>query len=65
MLFTANDAYVRGYELCVPTDCVASIEPESNEKSLRHMQRILRADISSSTELDLSVRVSGASNDAA
>jgi len=34
VLFTANDAYVRGYELCVPADCVASIDRDSNAQSL-------------------------------
>jgi nicotinamidase-related amidase len=53
VLFTANDAYVRGYELYVPEDCVASIDPDSNDQSLQHMHRVLRANISSSTELDL------------
>ncbi|HET7577774.1 MAG TPA: isochorismatase family cysteine hydrolase, partial [Bacillales bacterium] len=24
VLFTANDAYMRGYDLCIPSDCVAS-----------------------------------------
>lgn len=55
VLFTANDAYVRGYDLCVPVDCVASIDRDSNEQSLHHMHRVLRADISSSTEIDLGV----------
>ncbi|MBA2491298.1 MAG: cysteine hydrolase [Gammaproteobacteria bacterium] len=56
VLFTANDAYVREYELCVPADCVASIDPELNEQSLRHMRSVLRADIALSTELDLGAR---------
>lgn len=52
-MFTANDAYVRGYELYIPEDCVASIEEDGNEQSLAHMRRVLRADISSSRALDL------------
>jgi nicotinamidase-related amidase len=53
VMFTANDAYVRGYELYIPEDCVASIEKDANEESLQHMHRVLRANITSSTELDL------------
>jgi nicotinamidase-related amidase len=53
VMFTASDAYVRGYELYIPKDCVASIEEDSNEQTLQHMHRVLRADISASTALDL------------
>jgi nicotinamidase-related amidase len=53
VMFTANDAYVRGYELYIPEDCVASIEKDANAESLQHMHRVLRANITSSTELDL------------
>ncbi len=53
VMFTANDAYIRGYQLYIPKDCVASIEKDSNEQTLQHMHRVLRADISLSTELDL------------
>jgi nicotinamidase-related amidase len=52
-MFTANDAYVRGYELYIPQDCTASIEEESRKETLQHMHRVLNADISPSTELDL------------
>ncbi len=53
VMFTANDAYVRGYELYIPEDCVASIEKDANEQTLQHMRRALCANISPSTELDL------------
>lgn len=53
VMFTASDAYVRGYKLYIPKDCVASIEQDSNEQTLQHMHRVLRADISASTALDL------------
>lgn len=44
VLFTANDAYMRDYELSVPSDCVASNTREDNEYALRQMQQILKAD---------------------
>ena len=45
VLFTANDAYMRGLELFVPADCTASERPEDNAAALRHMQRVLKADV--------------------
>lgn len=57
VLFTANDVYVRGYGLCVPADCVASIDPNSNEESLQHMRRMLRVDISVSIQIDVKTLV--------
>jgi len=53
VLFTANDAYMRDFHLVVPADCVASQDPEENRHALRHMQRVLKADIRPSTALDL------------
>jgi nicotinamidase-related amidase len=53
VLFTANDAYMRDVHLVVPADCVASQDPEENRHALRHMQRVLKADIRPSTALDL------------
>jgi len=53
VLFTAHDAYLRDYRLFIPTDCVASIDPQENERTLRHMERVLKADVRPSTELNL------------
>jgi nicotinamidase-related amidase len=53
VLFTANDAYMRDFQLVVPADCVASQDAEENQHALRHMQRVLKADIQPSTTLDL------------
>jgi nicotinamidase-related amidase len=62
VLFTANDAYMRDFHLVVPADCVASQDAEENRYALRHMQRVLKADIRPSTALDLNAlkRPSGA-----
>ncbi|HXG67192.1 MAG TPA: isochorismatase family cysteine hydrolase [Blastocatellia bacterium] len=51
VLFTANDAYMRDYHLFVPADCVASEDPEENRHALKHMHRVLKADIRPSTEI--------------
>lgn len=52
VLFTANDAYMRGYDLYVPSDCIASNVREDNEYALRLMKNTLKADISRSTDID-------------
>ena len=53
VLFTANDAYMRGYRLIIPADCVASQTVRENTSALRLMQTVLTADIRPSTALDL------------
>lgn len=53
VLFTANDAYMRDLALYVPADCVASISVQENSRALAYMQRVTKADIRPSTELDL------------
>ncbi|HEV7683486.1 MAG TPA: isochorismatase family cysteine hydrolase [Pyrinomonadaceae bacterium] len=53
VLFTANDAYMRDFKLFVPADCVASETSEENEYALKQMQKVLKADIRSSGELNL------------
>ena len=52
ILFTANDAYMRDYYLHVPKDCVAASEPETNERTLEYMERVLKADTSDSSKID-------------
>jgi nicotinamidase-related amidase len=53
VLFTANDAYMRDFNLFIPSDCVASSSREANEHALELMARVLKADTTPSTELDL------------
>jgi nicotinamidase-related amidase len=53
VLFTANDAYMRDFKLVIPSDCVASNTIEENQYALGQMEKILKADISPSAELDL------------
>jgi nicotinamidase-related amidase len=53
VLFTASDAYLRDLRLVIPSDCVASIEPEYARHALAHMARVLKADTRPSPELDL------------
>lgn len=53
ILFSANDAYMRDYHLYVPADCTVSNTSEENDHALEQMQRVLKADITESTELDV------------
>jgi nicotinamidase-related amidase len=52
VLFTANDAYMRDFRVIVPADCLASEDPEQNHDVLLLMQRVLKAEIPPSTELE-------------
>lgn len=53
VLFTANDAYMRDFNLVIPADCVASNTEEENNHALRLMEKVLKADTTLSDELDL------------
>jgi nicotinamidase-related amidase len=53
ILFSANDAYMRDFELIVPSDCVISNTEEENTNALDQIRKVLKADITPSTELDL------------
>jgi len=51
VLFTANDAYMRGFEIVVPADCVAAVKNEHSKSSLEFMKRVLKADIRTSDRI--------------
>jgi nicotinamidase-related amidase len=65
VLFTASDAYMRDYDVHVPADCVAALEDVDTRQALRYMQRVLRADVTASAELDLDAMMAEASEAAA
>ena len=44
VLFSANDAYMRGFELFIPSDCVAAVKPTHSKRTLEFMERVLKAD---------------------
>ena len=60
VLFTANDAYMRDFNLVIPSDCVASNTAEENEHALKLMEQVLKADTTPSDELDLEALKSAA-----
>ena len=53
VLFTANDAYMRDYDLIIPSDCTVSNTAEENHEALTLMRKFLKADTRPSTTLRL------------
>ena len=53
VLFTANDAYMRGFGLTIPADCVASNTSADTAYSLQQMKTLLKADVRPSDQIDL------------
>ena len=51
ILYSALDAYIRGYELVVPPDAVACIDPELADAALKMMATNMHADVSSTAEV--------------
>jgi nicotinamidase-related amidase len=45
VLFTASDAYLREYELAIPSDCAVAEKPAWHAAAMRHMARVLKADV--------------------
>ena len=53
VLFTANDAYMRDYNIIVPSDCVAEEDPEESKNVLKLMKKVLKAEVKTSKSIDL------------
>jgi nicotinamidase-related amidase len=53
VLFTANDAYMRDYNLVVPRDCTVSNTKKENDQALALMKNYLKADTRSSAKIKL------------
>jgi nicotinamidase-related amidase len=53
VLFTANDAYVRDYELAIPRDCVAADSMPANRLAFRYFKEVLGADLRPSARIRL------------
>jgi nicotinamidase-related amidase len=52
VLFTANDAYLRGFEIIVPADCSAAVTASRHATALGQMRRTLKAATTDSTRID-------------
>ncbi len=53
VLFTANDAYLRDYELVSPLDCVVSNTAKENDEALALMRKFLKAETPRGNEVEL------------
>jgi nicotinamidase-related amidase len=48
VLFTANDAYMRGLRVFAPADCIVSNDPADNDHALMQIQKVLKGRLSAS-----------------
>jgi nicotinamidase-related amidase len=55
VLFTAHDAYMRGYHVQVPSDCSAAVETEDHDHALNFLKRVADANINPSGEIEFEV----------
>jgi nicotinamidase-related amidase len=55
VLFTAHDAYMRGFQVYVPADCSAAAEVKYHIDALELLERVADARIGSSREIDFAV----------
>jgi len=51
VLFTAHDAYMRGFSVCVPSDCSGAVQPAHHRRALKFLERIAGVDISESDKV--------------
>jgi nicotinamidase-related amidase len=51
VLFTANDAYMRGLRVYAPADCIVSNTAADNDHALRQIATVLKGDVSASHRL--------------
>lgn len=54
---TANDAYMRDYEMLIPTDCTASVDAQENEHALTYCERVLKVRLTTADEIDVEALV--------
>jgi nicotinamidase-related amidase len=60
VMYTANDAYMRDYEIIVPRDCVASERRSDTRQALDHMKRFLKARLTPAARISFARRKPGA-----
>lgn len=53
VLFTANDAHVRKYELMIPQDCVTAPSASEQRLAIEYFKRVLAADVRESRSIKL------------
>jgi nicotinamidase-related amidase len=56
VLFTANDAYMRGLKIFAPSDCIVSNTPEENGHALKQIETVLKGNLTTSARLQFEKR---------
>jgi nicotinamidase-related amidase len=56
VLFTAHDAYMRGFDVKVPSDCTAAVDDAFKESALELISRVAGADIRPSDQIEFNSR---------
>lgn len=51
VLYTAADAYMREFDVTVPSDCIVSIDHDANRSALEHMRETVKADTDPSEKI--------------
>jgi nicotinamidase-related amidase len=51
VLFTANDAYMRGLKIFAPEDCIVSNTAQDNENALRQIKIVLKGNLTPSDQV--------------
>ena len=51
VLFTANDAYMRGFKLYAPADCIVSNTAVENRSALRQIETVLKGTVTASDRM--------------
>ena len=54
ILFTAGDAYMRSFDLTIPSDCTASLDPSENDRAVALLRKVLDADTTPADNLQFS-----------
>jgi nicotinamidase-related amidase len=52
VLFTAHDAYMRGYHVQIPRDCSASSDPGNHDQAIGFLKRVAEADVSKGEKVE-------------
>jgi nicotinamidase-related amidase len=52
ILFTANDAYVRDFNLFIPSDCTVAVNKKDHLHTLKFAERVLKANTQLSTSIN-------------
>ena len=56
VLFTAHDAYMRGFQIQIPSDCTAAVKESYHKNALEFLERVTYADTRPSVEISFKIQ---------